>query len=368
MTRLPRDVIKRAAQDRIEAVLRALGIHDTPRGGYLTTINTMRGETGKNSPSLQIWVKPGFEGAWKDHGADLKGDVFDLVAYWNGWDGESDRGFSKSCDWLAATLGLGADRRPESERARDARVASESAARRAAEQAAKDEQARRLAHAIWLKGTADLSVLKPYCQNRGIDLGRLARLPGAIRVIAPDPLHRHRESGLALPVVAALMQDAERVRAVHRTWLTPDFSRKASTLPGWQSSWPVRKIWPSFTGAFIALARGQSGLPWRAANAAGIADDLVLVEGWEKGLAVAVADHGPRVWAFGSLANLAHVPVPDCAASIIVAADNDAGNVRAQELLERGLEHLATSGRPVSVVRAAIGKDVDELLKAGEER
>lgn len=359
MTRLPRAIIKARAQERIEHVLRALGIAEPVRGNSISIINHLRGETGKNSPSLQIWVKPGFEGAWKDHGAGLQGDVFDLVAWFNGWFDRPNRGFAESADWLARELGLEEGNKPApDEAARQRAIEAAGRERRIKEQAEKDAINRRAAKAIWLKGEPALPA--PYFRARGIDVRKLHRPPGALRLIER---HLHRESGKELPCMVAGMQTATDFIAVHRTWLTPDITAKASTI----GVKPARKIWPTFTGSFIALARGASGLPVREANAKGIADDLVLVEGIEKGLAVAVADHGPRVWAFGSLANLAHVPIPDCASSIIVCADNDIGNERAQALLDRGLEYLHGFGRPVSVARAPIGKDVDELLKAGED-
>lgn len=358
MTSLPRELIKARAQMDILRVLRALGIHDQPRGSSLSICNPVRGE---KNPSLQIWVKPGYEGAWKDHGAGLQGDVFDLVAYFNGWSGAD--GFAKACDWLAVTLGLADASIPQSEQARLRAQDLERADRRIKEQAEKDETARRAAMAIYLKSLkGDLlqSGAAIYLKARGIDLKKLKRPPGALGCLGAHP---HRESGRVLPCMVACLQDAKHIRAVHRTWLTPDCTRKASAI----GVKPARKIWPNFSGSFIALSRGASDLPWKKADEAGIADDLVLVEGIEKGLAIAVADASPRVWAFGALANLAHVPVPACADRIIVWKDNDHGNDRARALLERGLDHLHTFGRPVSVVSSPIGKDADELLKAGED-
>jgi hypothetical protein len=359
MTRLPRDVIKRHAQDRLPLVLRALGIDAPLRGGSIAICNPIRGES---RPSLQIWIKPGYEGAWKDHGAGLSGDIFDLVAYFKGWEAKSADGFAKACDWLAATLGLSDTAAPRSDDERTRAIEAAARDRRLREQAERDRVNRGIAKAIWLKASEDLTPLAPYFLNRGVDLRKLKRPPGALRVFGADTRYPHKESGRALPGMIACMQTQSDIVAVHRTYMTPDFSQKCSAI----GITPARKIWPTFTGAFIPLARGASDLPVRIADEQGIADDLVLAEGIEKGLAVAVADHGPRVWAFGSLANLAHVPVPRCASSIIVAADNDVGNARAQALLDRGLEHLHTFGVPVSVMRAPIGKDVDEFLKAGE--
>lgn len=352
MTRLPRAVIKAEAQGRILQVLRALGIAEAPRGASLVICNPVRGE---KHPSLQIWIKPGFEGAWKDHGAGLSGDVFDLVAYFNGWDSDGDGGFAKAAHWLACELGLD-EGMPPAERKRRADDAARRAAQREAERAGVEREAQRMAKALWLKGHANLAgtPVETYLAARGIDLARLAAPPRAIRYLA---LHRHRESGRELPCMAACMTDGHAIRAVHRTWLAPDGAAKADVEP-------QRKIWPAFTGCVIAIARGASGLPVAEASANGIADTLILAEGVEDALTLALAMPEARVWAVGSLSNLAHVPLPDCAVEVLVAVDNDWGKPQAKAALDRGLDHLATFKRPVATIAAPVGKDFNDLVKA----
>ena len=91
---------------------------------------------------------------------------------------------------------------------------------------------------------------------------------------------------------------------------------------------PNKKIWPSFTGAAIHLARGETGLPAEDAVKRGMVDRLLICEGIEDGLSVALAAPELRVWAAGTLGNLAHVKIPDCCHEVIVAADNDWGSRR----------------------------------------
>lgn len=351
MRKVPRDQIKAAAAARIESVLRALGFDVPMRGHSIVVCNPVRGE---KNPSMQIWIKPGYEGAFKDHGGDAKGDIFDLVAYVKGLDG-----FEAAADWLAEFLGLappagGGPSRAEREAA--ARREAQARARREAEQAAADKRARGNAMALWLAAPQKLAgtVAAAYLKTRGIDLKALARAPAALRC---HPAHVHRESGQALPCMMALMQDARGFRALHRTWLAPDGSGKADVTP-------ARKIFPGFTGAVIAIARGLSGLPVKEASAQGIADTLILCEGVEDGLSLALADRRARVWAVGALANLAHVALPACAAEVLVAVDNDWGKPQAQALLQRGLDHLASFGKPVVPLRAGIGKDFNDVVRA----
>ena len=215
---------------------------------------------------------------------------------------------------------------------------------------------RRRAHALWLQGERDIrpTAVAAYLEHRGIDLAALPRLPGAIRALAS---HRHRESETAWPAMVAVMSaPGIPFAAVHRTWLARDGRGKAPVTPN-------KKIWPSFTGAAIRLARGETGLPAEDAVKRGMVDRLLICEGIEDGLSVALAAPELRVWAAGTLGNLAHVKIPDCCHEVIVAADNDWGKPQAEALLKRGIEALAAQRRPVRVARAAIGKDFNDQLR-----
>lgn len=350
--------VKEAAQARVFDVLADLDIKVPPRGNSIVMCNPIRGE---ERPSLQIWINPGFEGAWKDHGAGIQGDIIQLVAYFKGWSpGGGQQGVSQAKRYLEHFLGLA--RMSPAEFSKMKADAAQQAAVKTKTAARDDEHAQRIAKAIFLHG-------KPlwashgmrYVRARGIDPRAILRPPNGIRFL---PSHRHLEGKCELPCIAACMQDGDGVmRAVHRTWLNRECTDKCDSI----GANPTRKIYPAFTGCYIPVARGASGMAVKEASAAGIADTLLLAEGWEKSLALAAADQAPRVWAFGALANLAHVPVPDCATEIIVAADKDNGNRRAQAMLERGVDYLRTFGRPVAVVYPEIGNDVDEFLRGGDD-
>lgn len=358
--KVPREVIKQAAQMRIDSVLAALGVNERLRGSYVVVCNPARGE---KNPSLQIWTKPGYEGAFKDHGAaeDYKGDVFQLVALYRGWWDEPHRGFEKAADWLTELLGLGSI---DPARSRELAATAQAQKKiREDEQRYEDVSNARKAKAMWLGfKTAPGAAHVFYFASRGIDLTKLAAPPHALRY---SMQHRHRESGKGFPVIAACMTDKSgEICAVHRTFLAYDGRDHIGRALDIK---PARKIWPSYEGCIIPLARGASGLRVKEACAQGIADDLVLTEGVEDGLSFAVSDHSVRVWAVGSLSNLAHVPVPPCASSILVSVDNDWSKPQAKKQLGKGLDHLHTFGVPVIEMRAAIGKDANDLLKGARQ-
>jgi DNA primase len=116
-------------------------------------------------------------------------------------------------------------------------------------------------------------------------------------------------------------------------------------------------------GAVIAIWRGQSGLPVRQANEAGIADSLVLTEGIEDALSVALSAPDCRVWAVGSLGNLAAIALPACAYEVIVFADNDWAKPEAEKQLAKAMQALGYQNRRVRLARSPEGKDANDLLR-----
>ena len=114
-------------------------------------------------------------------------------------------------------------------------------------------------------------------------------------------------------------------------------------------------------GAAIYLWRGKSNKP--AAGAPAKTDTLVLCEGVEDGLTVALAVPEARVWCAYSLSNLGNIVIPQCAAKVIVCCDNDWGKPGAEKQLASALEKLTAQGVPVFEARSPVGKDFNDCLR-----
>lgn len=341
--------IKALLQRDVEGLARRLAPDGYRSGRYWIARNPTRDD--HKPGSFWIILSGTSPGVWKEEASGETGDVIAFVKYCNRFERLAD-----ALDWARNWLGLAHG--PVNPKV------LELARRDAANRKANDEKLaaeqlglnRRRAHALWLDGTKDIrgTAVEAYLEHRGIDLGALPRLPGAIRALAS---HRHRESETTWPCMVAVMSSPGLpFTAVHRTWLARDGRGKAPVTPN-------KKIWPSFNGAAIHLARGETGLPAEDAVKRGMVDRILLCEGIEDGLSVAMCAPELRVWAVGTLGNLAHVKVPDCCHEIIVAADNDWGKPQAEALLRRGLEALAAQRRPVRVARAAVGKDFNDQLQ-----
>lgn len=204
-----------------------------------------------------------------------------------------------------------------------------------------------------------------YLEARGIDFDVLGRLPRAVKlsprehwVLKEDGEIVQEHYGPAL--VSAMILPDNSFASVHRIWIDPVRPGEKADLD------PPRKMWPSSDGAAIRLWRGEHQLSETDMTAKGLSCPLVVCEGVEDGLSIAMMTPEFRVHAAGSLPGLAAYTPPACASEIIVAADNDWNKPQAQAQLAKAVERLRGFGKPLKVVRSPEGKDFNDLLKGDE--
>lgn len=340
--------------ERIELVVAALHIdvrHTTRRA-----LECFAPWDGHHKPKLivELWPIPG---KWNEWIGGKWGDAFDLVACVLG-NGERDR--KAAYQWSLEFLGLKRDRDPEWDRRRaeaQARAASRA-------QAAARELARMRKGALghWLRAQP----LKPgddgwrYLEARGVDLGQLPRRPRAVRLAMREEWRsRAGEVQHVGPALASSMTlpDGE-MGSLHRIWIDPARPGEKADLN------PQRKMWPDASGCAIRLWRGESGLSEAEAAAKDLKETVVVCEGVEDGLSIALIAPELRIVAAGSLPGLTAWTPPACAGRVIVAADNDWGKSQAQALLDRACARLADEfSLPVAIARSPEGKDFNDLLR-----
>jgi Toprim domain len=220
------------------------------------------------------------------------------------------------------------------------------------------EQKRNAAWRLWIAATP----LRPgdvawrYLGGRGIGLGQLPRLPGALRTMRGLT---YAETGERFPaMLAAVIGPGGKFLTCHRTYLQehPDGSVTKA-----QVSSP-KKIMGPCRGGLIPLARGASGKPWKRASEG---DVLGLCEGIENALSYAVAVPEHRIAAALSVGNLAHVRLPAAISTLIIAADSDAPGSPADRSLRRAIDRFLAEGREVRIARVPEGfKDFNDYLIA----
>lgn len=311
------------------------------REGAEWRVGSLAGEPGR---SCAVHLEGRRAGVWCDFASGEKGDALDLVAavlY------AGDRRLA--LQWARKWLGLSDE--GSAPTARRAPVAVQQ--KDDAEETSKRSAARRifLAAQPSLAGTPAAA----YLAGRGIDLAELGRQPRALRF---HPSLHNGESGCAWPaIVAAICDVSGQHVATHRTWLARDASGR------WTKA-PVRdpkKTLGRPLGGTIRLWRGASGLPLAQAPEGEV---VVLGEGIETCLSIAIACPHLRVLAGISLANMGSVMLPDAVRTVIVVADNDGANHQARAGLQRVVNHFVGQGRCVRIARSPIGKDFNDAIRA----
>ena len=329
--------IARALAGRMEALARDL-LPGAKMHGQLLRAGGVDGAPGQ---SLAVNLRGPRAGRWADYATGEHGDALDLIRAVRRCDAR------EAIVWARAWLGLDAfARRSPSSPAPAAAPAPSSSG---------DFDARRArAKALFLHATAiEGTPAESYLLARGIETGALR----STRALRYAPALRHAESGRTLPalVAAIVALDGEMI-GVHRTWL----ARGADGL--WRKA-PLRNAKMSLGAVAGGAIRLSSGAGARKLLAADPTEAVVIGEGIETCLSIAVACPELRVLSAVSLANLGSVALPSQVRRVILAADNDEAP-GARRGLARAIDAHRAAGREVRVARSPIGKDFNDVATA----
>jgi len=341
--------LARMLAERIQTLAREL-LPTGFRNGPHWRCGNVAGEKGQ---SLVIHLTGYRAGGWYDYGDEApaygkSGDALDLVAAVLFQGNRRD-----AMRWSRNWLGI------ESREGHHLPIVRRPVPRRDATQDVDRDAQRRRAQArqIWHGTQADISgtPVEYYLANRGIDLQDLGRMPGSLRFA---PHLWCTEVRRPLPaMIAAICGGNGKLIAVHRTWL-------AQNPEGIWTKAPLqfpKKVLGGSVGGVIRLWRGASG---KALGVAPEGESIVLAEGIETGLSIAIACPERRVLCAVSLSNIGRVILPDTINEIIVAADNDGGNETAGNALAAACRKLSEQGRRVRVAMPEhIGTDWNDVLR-----
>jgi hypothetical protein len=326
-----------------------------------TPLNPTRAD--KRPGSFVIYTQGAAAGGFNEYspaGPPASGDVLDLVAYVNGRAG--DRRFALA--WARDFLGL--RQMDQAELGRQVRQARAHVAIANAQQSEAAAAKRRRAGELWSKTVPIAgSVAEIYLASRRIPLLLVPNREEDLR-FAPrlewwkgqrwegDKLV---ERGPYLPAMIAAMRNAAGdVTAVHCTFLRLDGSGKADVGE-------AKLMRGVAKGSAIRLTRGPSNLTVAEALANGIVEPLIVSEGVENGLTAAIACPEARVWAAGSFDLMMQAPVEaEIFDPVIYAVDND-DSPRAEAAIADRLDELRELGKRASVMRAHVGKDLNDLIR-----
>jgi hypothetical protein len=318
------------------------------REGAEWRVGSLAGEPGR---SMAVHLGGTRSGVWSDFSTGEAGDALDLVAavLFRG-----DKG--QAIQWSRAWLGLDSSDPASFEQHR--RKAAES--RR--DQAQRDGD-RRQANALKIFLAAQPALAgtpaATYLAGRAIDLAQLGRQPRALRF---HPALWNQRTQRHWPALVAAISNVEgRMVAVHRTWLAADGSGKAPIFD------PRGK---SEAKLSLGLVRGGSIRLWRGASGKSLRDappgeTVVITEGIEDGLSVAIVAPEFRVIAAVSLSNMGNIELPPAVECVIIMAQNDPPGSQPARGLDRAAQCLLRLGKRVRIARppSAI-KDANDLLRA----
>jgi hypothetical protein len=368
--------VKAALLDRLDALVAELfpdGNFDSDtRRKYWLATNPSRAD--KNPGSFWIYMSGPKRGGFCDSASGQTGDVFGLIQLKRGGDNVQAKA------WGQWWCGLDPAEPPA---ARQKRLEEADNRKRAAEMQAAEQlvRDRRTAHAIWLNGipfalkdgtrNPAAALAFRYLEKRGIDLGRLPRIPGVTRLLVDQ---KHVESGKVFFALGSCVIGADhKFMALHRIFITAD----AEKIDEWKTvqtpsgprdkRLPVRKTWPDYVGGFIPVWDGGTNMSALKRSAIGLLTPAIVGEGTEDGFAAAIGNPDHCVRGAVSLGNLHNLPLFACDDRLTVWRDNDWGKPQAQAQLAGAVDELAERGRDtgtaIYVASSYLGKDANDQLK-----
>lgn len=320
-----------------------------PNGRRIGRQWAVGGIDGEPGQSLRIDIVGDRRGLWCDHASGDGGDMIDLIAEVQ-CGGDKALALKWAAQWLRLDDG---ERPPRPARATAVPVSDDPAARQAASWRAKSQ---------WLSGHPIVGTMaEEYLARRGISLRDLGKQPGALR-FHPD-LHFR---GTYYPALLAAVQDgAGAFLTCHRTLLARNalgLVCKADIPEGAKQLFPGAPL----KGGCIRLWRGASGRPLSDAPAD---DRVVICEGIEDGLTIAMADPRLRVLVAVTANNVQHIQLPPQIREVLIAADNDpevdakGRRHQARRAIDAAIARFRGEGRRVLITYAGGGaKDYNDRL------
>lgn len=333
--------VARGLAGRVPELVREL-LPNGKKAGNEWVCGSLAGEPGR---SLSVRLNGGKAGVWSDFSSNESGDALDLVAGVL-FGGDKRAAYRWGLNWL----GYGGSA-PEVERRRE--VDWKRAEER--ERAEAEERKKKLQRARALFGSA--SRLRPddpvvaYLAGRGIHLSP-EQYPAAVRY--HGSVWCRERDGHMHAMISAIIDLSGSLIGVHITYL--EWRDK-----GWKKAklQIAKKIFGGFSGGFIPLARGDSG---RKLHAIKPTEEIIIGEGIETCLSVAVCCPEYRVLCACSVYNMERVILPDTVGRVLLLADNDEGNAAPQAAFRKAVQAWKKKGVRVREARAPVGKDFNDTL------
>lgn len=340
--------INRMLAERIDALVPDI-LPAAVREGPEWFVGSVAGEKGR---SMAIHRAGANKGVWCDFSdSSSKGDAFELVTrvLFNG-------DYSRATQWAKSWLGIDTMDPDRIEKVKiEAKKKTEDAEKKSKEDA---QRIRKFATSLWMNSEREIlnTPVDRYLHRRGINLRDLPKIPRSLRY-APKLEYRHPDGRKTYhpAMIACIVNGSGEFIAIHRTYL------RDAGIDAFKADVPNPKLTlGSWRGGIIPLNRGASKKPLSQAPAD---DKIILCEGIEDALSLAMAMPEYRIAATISVGNIRNAPIPSHIQNIIIAADNDAPDSPAALSLQSAVNSLSMPHRTIRVARVPQGfKDFNERL------
>lgn len=357
MIELKIDEIANALRADILNLCYAIGLQGKIEHNDFVAYNPTRND--HNLGSFRICIKGAKQGVWCEFASDKRGDPIDLINYCLFADSSNKH---EAIEWAKTFLGVGSNGNGQTTLKQVKKRAEEQQAK--AESAIKEEQEKFRKYAEKIYFSAEKSIkgtpAEEYFKARGIDFRVLGKQPAAIRFSPNCFYERDEKTGkhTYMPaIVTAINNDKNEFVGVHRTFL--------ENVNGvWKRK--NKKVLGSFAGGAIRLWRGKTN---SAINNLGEVQDiddidrtLIICEGIEDGLSIAMACPEYRIWTSISVSNMQNIVIPKEINEVIIAGDCDGDEAIATKQTHAAAEAFMRQGKMVKIAMPENAHDFNDEL------
>lgn len=349
------DEIANALRADILNLCHAIGLQGKTDGNDFVAYNPTRAD--KHLGSFRICIRGAKQGIWAEFASGERGDPLDLINYCL-FRNQTNK--HEAIEWAKQYLGLNSNHKGDLEKVKQR--AAEQQKKAEEEQKKENEFFKRRAQKIFLSADPLIknTPAEKYFNNRGIDFSVLGKYPHTLRYEKNCYYEKDKKTGetIYMPaIIAAVNNENGEFVAIHRTFL--------ENINGiWKRK--NKKVLGAFAGAAIRLWRGKTRLPIEKLKAAANLDEvdktLIICEGIEDGLSIAMACPEYRLWTSLSVSNMKNIKIPSIFKTVIIAGDNDGEEHIATVHVQQAAEAFQRQGFEVKIARPEYAHDFNDEL------
>lgn len=347
--------IANALKADIQNLCYALGLQGKLDGNDFVAYNPTR--VDKHLGSFRVCIRGAKQGIWAEFASGEKGDPIDLINYClfkNSINKHEAIEYAK--EFLGISNGKYDNLKKVKQRAEEQKQKAEEEIKK------QTDLFKKRAQKIFLEANPHIknTPAERYFNARGIDFKVLGKYPNSLRFEPKCYYEKNAKTGenIYMPAIIASVNDQDNeFVAIHRTYIELIEGR-------WKRK--DKKVLGAFAGSAIRLWRGKSGLSIQQLKNKKDLDEidqtLIICEGIEDGLSIALACPEYRIWTSLSISNMKNIKIPEAIKTVIIASDNDGEYHIATQYVKQAAEAFQRQGLTVKIARPENSHDFNDEL------